>query len=125
MEMILLDWTRMGRSYCLAGVVAETGGLRTVRSLLAVFRDAPVGNVGWSPFLIDGHQALGGLRAGRSRGRSGPAAAPGRRLGALAAAAAALGASGTAAARPGECIFGTPLITTRASAYPRSEPRQR
>jgi hypothetical protein len=55
MDMILLDWTRMGQAYCLAGVVAERGGYRVVRPLLARHRDAPVRNVGWSPFLLDGH----------------------------------------------------------------------
>lgn len=53
--MVLLDWTRMGRSYCLAGVVAEQGGYRVVRPLLARYRGAPVHNVGWSAFLLDGH----------------------------------------------------------------------
>src|SRR5689334_21639566 len=56
MAMILLDWTRMGKAYCLAGVVVEGQFVRTVRPLLTKYRDAPVRNVGWSPFLIDGHQ---------------------------------------------------------------------
>jgi hypothetical protein len=55
MEMILLDWTRMGKSYCLAGVIRQQGALRVVRPLLAQHRDAPVRNVAWSPFLMDGH----------------------------------------------------------------------
>jgi hypothetical protein len=54
--MILLDWTRIGRSYCLAGVVQERGGWRVVRPLLYKHRDAPVRNVGWSAYLLDGHQ---------------------------------------------------------------------
>jgi hypothetical protein len=53
--MILLDWTRMGRSYCLAGVVMEKGVPRVVRPLLARYKDLAVRNVGWSPFLLDGH----------------------------------------------------------------------
>src|SRR5690349_7506116 len=53
--MIVLDWTRMGKSYCLAGVVEQNGQLRVVRPLPARQRDAPVRNVGWSPFLMDGH----------------------------------------------------------------------
>jgi hypothetical protein len=53
--MILLDWTRMGKSYCLAGVVEQNGQLRVVRPLPARQRDAPVRNVGWSAFLMDGH----------------------------------------------------------------------
>jgi hypothetical protein len=55
MEMILLDWTRMGRLYCLAGVVADAAGYRVVRPLLVKHRAAPVRNVGWSPYLLDGH----------------------------------------------------------------------
>ena len=53
--MILLDWTRMGRSYCLAGAVADGGTYRVVRPLLLKYRDAPVRNVGWSAYLLDGH----------------------------------------------------------------------
>jgi hypothetical protein len=53
--MILLDWTRMGKSYCLAGVVPQNGQLRVVRPLLARQREAPVRNVGWSAYLMDGH----------------------------------------------------------------------
>jgi hypothetical protein len=54
-EMILLDWTRMGRSYCLAGVTAAADGYRVVRPLPVKYYGAPVANVGWSPFLFDGH----------------------------------------------------------------------
>jgi hypothetical protein len=46
MEMILLDWTRMGKSFCLAGVVAEGRELRVVRPLLKCGWEAPVRNVG-------------------------------------------------------------------------------
>jgi hypothetical protein len=53
--MILLDWTRMGKTYCLAGAVAQGRAFRVVRPILARGRDAPVRNVGWSPFLLDGH----------------------------------------------------------------------
>lgn len=56
MEMILLDWTRMGKWYCLAGAVSEKGGgWRIVRPLLSKYRDSPVRNVGWSAYLMDGH----------------------------------------------------------------------
>lgn len=53
--MVLLDWTRMGKMYCLAGVVQQNGQLRVVRPLPAENRAAPVRNVGWSPYLMDGH----------------------------------------------------------------------
>jgi hypothetical protein len=53
--MILLDWTRMGKTYCVAGVIVEDLDVRVVRPLRAQFRDAPVRNVGWSPYLLDGH----------------------------------------------------------------------
>src|SRR6516165_6334398 len=55
MEMILLDWTRMGHTYCLAGVVAEAGGYRVVRPLPSRQRNSPQRNVGWSPFMLEGH----------------------------------------------------------------------
>lgn len=55
MDLILLDWTRMGRWYCLAGAVADGGSYRVVRPLLYKYRDAPVRNVGWSAYLLDGH----------------------------------------------------------------------
>jgi hypothetical protein len=54
--MVLLDWTRMGRLYCLAGVVAENGAYRVLRPLLSRFKAAPVRNAGWSPWLLDGHR---------------------------------------------------------------------
>jgi len=55
MDMILVDWTRMGRQYCLAGAVVGAKPARIVRPLLAKHRDAPVRNCGWSPYLVDGH----------------------------------------------------------------------
>jgi hypothetical protein len=55
MEMVLLDWTRMGKSYCLAGAVAERDGWKMVRPLLARQRQAPVRKVGWSPFRLERH----------------------------------------------------------------------
>jgi hypothetical protein len=53
--MILLDWTRMGKVYCLAGAVIQRGEVRIVRPLLGKYRAALVRNVGWSPWLLDGH----------------------------------------------------------------------
>ena len=54
-DMVLLDWTRMGKCYCLSGVVRQNGQLCVVRPLPAGQAAAPVRNVGWSPFLMDGH----------------------------------------------------------------------
>ncbi len=132
MDMILLDWTRMGKTYCLAGVVVEGQFVRTVRPLLARYRDAPVRNVGWSPFLIDGHQRWEvfelvepepaepqpphvedtWVRTLRPRRCSAPAEQRRSILQAL-------------AARPGEALFGTPLQTTRAAAFLRPGTGQR
>src|SRR5437868_8860700 len=38
-DMILLDWTRMGRTFCVAGAVVQAGQYRVVRPLLARYRD--------------------------------------------------------------------------------------
>src|SRR5262249_17941445 len=55
-DMVLVDWTRMGRSYCLAGVVKEKdGSLRLVRPLLSRGRSSAIRNGGWSGWLLDGH----------------------------------------------------------------------
>jgi hypothetical protein len=54
-DLILLDWTRMGRLYCLAGAIVQAGQYRIVRPLPARGRDNPVPNQGWSPYLMDGH----------------------------------------------------------------------
>lgn len=55
MEMILCDWTRMGRAYCLTGAVNAGGGWTMVRPILHKRGPAPVRNVGWSAYLLDGH----------------------------------------------------------------------
>jgi hypothetical protein len=54
-DIVLLDWTRMGRVYCLAGAIVQAGGYRIVRPLPARARSSPLPNNGWSPFLMDGH----------------------------------------------------------------------
>ncbi len=119
--MILLDWTRMGRSYCLAGAVWEDNAWRIVRPLLLKFRDAPTHKVGWSAYLLDGHarwelfELVGPsltpvepphvedlwVRALNPRRRS---AAPAQRREVLAATLAA----------PDEPFFGAPFEPTRA-----------
>jgi hypothetical protein len=55
MDMVLLDWTRMGKSYCLAGAVVGSNPVRIVRPLLAKYRAADMRNTGWSAYLMDGH----------------------------------------------------------------------
>ena len=55
MDFILLDWTRMGRVYCLAGAIVQVGQYRIVRPLPGRAKDSPTPNNGWSPFLMDGH----------------------------------------------------------------------
>lgn len=124
MDMILLDWTRMGKSYCLAGVVHQNGQLRVVRPLLARHRDAPVRNVGWPSLLMDGHsrwevfELIGAepaepraphledvwVRAMRSRYTL---ANPAQRRAILQA----------TLAPPDAPWFGDPLVTTRSTAY--------
>jgi hypothetical protein len=54
-DVILVDWTRMGRSYCLAGAVVQGGQIRIVRPMPARARNATNPNIGWSPYLMDGH----------------------------------------------------------------------
>jgi hypothetical protein len=54
-DIILLDWTRMGRVYCLAGAIYQAGEFRIVRPLPARARNSPIANNGWSPYLMDGH----------------------------------------------------------------------
>ena len=48
MEMILLDWTRMGRTYCVTGAVHVNGQMRILRPLPRAQRNAPVRNTGWT-----------------------------------------------------------------------------
>jgi hypothetical protein len=122
--MVLLDWTRMGRTYCLAGAVPDQGSYRVVRPLLVRGREAPVRNVGWSAFLLDGHQRwevfeLVGMQAASSEPphledvwvRS---LKPLRRLASAAERRAILAAT---TARLQEDLFGAPLIGTHAAAH--------
>jgi hypothetical protein len=123
-DMILLDWTRMGKTYCIAGAVLENGRYRVVRPLLAKNRAAPVRNVGWSSYLLDGHarwevfELIGPepaepqaphledlwVRSLQPRRRL---ATPDERRNVLRATLVQLDAP----------IFGTPLSTTRAAAF--------
>jgi hypothetical protein len=122
--MVLLDWTRMGRTYCLAGVLVQDGPPRVLRPLLARHKSAPVRNVGWSPFLLDGHGRWEVFELVRLE----PAAPqpphledvwvrslePRRRLASPAQRRAILEATLAPADRP---LFGEPLTATRSGAY--------
>jgi hypothetical protein len=124
MEMILLDWTRMGRSYCLAGVIRGGGGWRVVRPLPARHRDMPQHKVGWSAYKLDGHQRWEVFELVRPESDPGEAPhledlwvrdltpyriqiSPGQRR-------AVLEATMAPAEEP---LFGAPLSCTRAGAY--------
>jgi hypothetical protein len=122
--MVLLDWTRMGKSYCLAGVVRQNGQLRVVRPLPVRDRDAPVRNVGWSPFLMDGHSRWEVFELVEAKPAE-PIAPhledvwvrtmrPHRTLASPAERRAILQAT---LALPGAPWFGEPLVTTRCAAY--------
>lgn len=123
MEMILLDWTRMGKTYCLAGAVLDDLELHIVRPLQWHLR-APERKTGWSPYLLDGHTRwevfeLEGVRPAppepphledvwvRSLRPLNKLATAEQRRTILAA---------TAAAATGP-VFGAPLTATRACAY--------
>jgi hypothetical protein len=54
MRIVLLDWTRMGRAYCVAGAVVEEDLGRVIRPLPRRTIDIPVRNVGWSAFHLNG-----------------------------------------------------------------------
>jgi hypothetical protein len=122
--MVLLDWTRMGKSYCLAGVIRQSGQLRVVRPLPARDRDAAVRNVGWSPFLMDGHSRWEVFELVEAQ----PAEpmAPHledvwvrtmRPLRALASPAERRAILQAVLAPPGSPWFGAPLVATRCAAY--------
>jgi hypothetical protein len=54
-DIVLLDWTRMGRFYCLAGALVQAGGYRIVRPLPAFVRDRALPQNGWPAHDLDGH----------------------------------------------------------------------
>jgi hypothetical protein len=123
-EMVLLDWTRMARSYCLAGVVLDRGAYRVVRPLLARYREAPVRNVGWSAYLLDGHtrwevfELIGVQPAGPEPPHLEDlwvrALKPCRRLASGDQRRAILAAT---TPQPGAQLFGAELQCTRTAAY--------
>ena len=124
MDMILLDWTRMGKTYCLAGAVRDRANYRIVRPLLAKNRNLPVRNVGWSPWQLDGHTRweIFELIAPESAVPEPPhledlwvRAMRSRRI--LASAEERRAILTATIVKPNELIFGVPLVATRAAAY--------
>src|SRR5262249_46720177 len=124
MNMILLDWTRMGGRYCLAGVVVEGSGVRVVRPMLVRGRGTNDRRSGWPAAALRGHrrwdmfELVGAelaatepphvedhwVRTLRPLGRS---ASVNERRAFLEA----------TTAPSGQPLFGTPLASTRASAF--------
>lgn len=123
LEMILLDWTRMGGTYCLAGAVPQQG-YRIVRPLQVKNRSLPQRKFGWwfrlferrsrwevfelvkpaAPDPLPPHMEDLWVVSLRPRGR-------------LASNEQRRAVLETTLAKPGEALFGTPLQATRASAY--------
>src|SRR6184192_1463364 len=68
-DMILLDWTRMGANFCIAGAVANAAGWRVVRPLQIRNRHERIRNFGWPAHALRGHarweifQVVGGEAA--------------------------------------------------------------
>jgi hypothetical protein len=124
MEFVLLDWTRMGKTYCLAGVVREAKGFRVVRPLLTRGREAPVRHSGWSPWHMDCHSRweVFELIAAEPATPNPPhvedvwvrTLRPCRRMADIALRRAILSAT---MASDGELIFGAPLQATYAAAH--------
>lgn len=124
MEMILLDWTRMGRTYCLAGVVAEAGDYRLVRPLPGRHRHSPQRNVGWSPFMLEGHRRWeifelvkpdpADSQAPHLEDHWVVSLRPRKKLADVSQRRAILESTVT---RSGETLFGEPLTLTRAGGF--------
>jgi hypothetical protein len=124
MEMVLLDWTRMGRSFCVAGALFQDTHYRLVRPLLAKNRQAPVRNVGWPAYLLERHfrweifeligHELADPQLPHAEDIWVQALRPRNRLASREQRRAILEAT---APKPEESLFGAPLLTTRFAAY--------
>ncbi len=122
----------MGKLYCLAGVVLHQGLFRVVRPLLAKNRTAAVRNVGWSPWLLDGHARweIFELIAPEAAAPEAPhledfwvrTLRPQQKLATEDQRHAILAAT---TAQPGEALFGVPLMSTRTAAYLQAATGQR
>ena len=53
--MVLVDWTRMGKGFCLAGQVVQQNQPRIVRPLLAKNRSAGERKLGWPAHALARH----------------------------------------------------------------------
>ncbi len=122
--MILVDWTRLGLNFCLAGAVAEKGAWRIVRPMQARNRQERIRKFGWPAHAPRGHgrwevfQLVEPEPADpdpphledlwvRSLRPTGRFATPEQRRAILAA----------TMAEPGAPLFGIPLTATRAAGF--------
>jgi hypothetical protein len=122
--MVLLDWTRMGKAYCLAGVILKDDTYYVVRPLPGWRQDAPVPNVGWVPEDVNGYSRwqLFELVGGRPADSVPPHledtwVSALRPLGRVASPAERRGILQATLRRSGESFFGAPLVMTKATAY--------
>jgi hypothetical protein len=125
MEMVIVDWTRMGSTYCLAGVTSSPqDGLRIIRPLPAFGRRAAVRNVGWPADFLSGHCRWEGFEmVGPEPAEPQPPhledlwvqnLRPLRRLAPASLRRAVLAATQAPEGCP---VFGVPLTQTRSAAY--------
>ncbi len=124
MEMVLLDWTRMGKAFCLAGAMLQDEAYRIVRPLLTKNRHAPVRNVGWPAYLFEGRVRweIFGLIGPEPADPQSPhsediwvqALRPRNQFASAEHRRAILQAT---APKAEESLFGAPLLTTRFAAY--------
>jgi hypothetical protein len=122
-DIVLLDWTRMAKSYCLAGAIFVDGQYRIVRPLLR-HRDDGERKAGWSAYLLDGHSRWETFTLiGAHAVEPDPphledlwvrAMKPLRRLASPEERRAILAATMT---RPGDTLFGVHLKGSRMAAY--------
>jgi hypothetical protein len=123
LEMILLDWTRMGGTYCLAGALRQQG-YRIVRPLQVKNRSSAVRNLGWWFRLFEGRSRweIFELVKPQPADSQPPhvediwvvSLRPRRRLATVAERRAVLEAT---LAKAGEPLFGQSLQATRSSAF--------
>ena len=123
--MILLDWTRMGKTYCLAGAVVQDGRYRVVRPLLARYHDAPCGTLAgrltnsmdmarWEVFELIAPKPAAQLRRLHLEDVWVTSLRPLRRFATPEQRRAILAAT---APRADEPLFGVPLSTTRSAGF--------